>query len=104
MDFKDDFDYRFDWDADKANINLAKHKVSFDEGKTIFKDPFLITFPDEIHSDKEERLISVGTSVKERLLLVVHLEKLETLNGVVIRIISCRKATSSERKIYEESE
>jgi len=103
MDFKDDFDYRFDWDDDKANINFAKHKVSFDEGKTIFKDPFLITFPDELHSDKEERLISIGTSVNERLLLVVHLEKLETLNGVVIRIISCRKATSSERKIYEES-
>ena len=40
MEFKDDFDYRFDWDDDKANINLVKHKVSFDEGKTIFKDPF----------------------------------------------------------------
>ena len=104
MEFKDDFDYRFDWDDDKANINLVKHKVSFDEGKTIFKDPFLITFPDEQHSDEEERLISIGTSINERLLLVVHLEKLETLNSVVICIISCRKATSSERRIYEESE
>ena len=104
MEFKDEFDYRFDWDDDKANINLVKHKVSFDEGKTIFKDPFLITFPDELHSDEEERLISIGTSINERLLLVVHLEKMETLNGVVIRIISCRKATSSERKVYEKSE
>ena len=49
MGFKDEFDYRFDWDDDKAKINLVKHKVSFDEGKTIFKDPFLITFPDEFH-------------------------------------------------------
>jgi len=104
MEFKDEFEYRFDWDDDKANINLVKHKVSFDEGKTIFKDPFLITFPDELHSDKEERLISIGASINERLLLVVHLEKMETLNDLVIRIISCRKATSSERRKYEESE
>jgi uncharacterized DUF497 family protein len=37
----------FDWDENKARINLVKHKVSFDEGKTIFNDPFLITIPDE---------------------------------------------------------
>lgn len=96
--------YVFGWDESKANINLEKHKVSFDEAKTIFNDPFLLTFPDEEHSEKEERFISIGTSNKERILLAVHLEK-HTLNeNILIRIISCRKATASERIVYEESE
>ena len=81
-----------------------KHKVSFEEGKTIFYDPFIVTFPDELHSEKEDRLISIGTSINEKLLLVVHLEKEETFEGTLIRIISCRKATPPERKLYEEGE
>ncbi|MEW6404995.1 MAG: BrnT family toxin [Chloroflexota bacterium] len=88
----------------KAAINLVKHKVSFDEGKTIFYDPFILTFPDEFHSGNEERLISIGTSINERLLLVVHLEKEITEEGTVIRIIGCREATSTERRSYEEGE
>lgn len=93
----------YDWDRRKAQINLAKHKVSFEEGETIFDDPFLVTYPDEPHSEQEDRLISIGMSKNERVLLVVHVEKLETTNSILIRIISCRKATPSERKLYEES-
>jgi len=85
-------------------MNLAKHKVSFEEAQTIFADPFLVTFPDELHSEKEERLISIGVSTRERVLLAVHTEREETGKHIVIRIISCRKATVSERKIYEENE
>jgi hypothetical protein len=96
--------YIFQWDDDKARINLSKHKVSFEEGKTIFYDPFILTFRDEFHSQKEDRLISIGTSSNERLLLVVHLEREETSEGVFIRIINCRKATISERRLYEENE
>lgn len=96
--------FEFEWDENKANINLAKHKVSFDEAKTIFSDPFLITFRDTEHSNMEERFISIGTSSKERILLVVHLEKHPRNESILIRIISCRKATSAERKLYEESE
>lgn len=103
MDFNDDLIYEFNWDVKKARSNLAKHKVSFDEGKTIFKDPLLVTFPDIFHSNKEERLISIGMSKNERLLLIVHIEKMGMENFVLIRIISCRKATLAERKIYEES-
>jgi uncharacterized DUF497 family protein len=95
--------YEFEWDDSKAAINLAKHKVSFSEGKTVFKDPFLVTFPDDLHSDVENRLISIGMSEKRRLLLIVHVEKLEAVNFILIRIISCRKATPSERKMYEEN-
>jgi len=97
-------EYIFQWDDNKARVNLAKHKVSFEEGRSIFYDPFILTFRDEFHSRNEDRLISIGTSVNERLLLVVHLEREETSKGVFIRIISCRKATPSERRLYEEGE
>ena len=95
-------EFIFEWDASKARINLKKHEVSFEEAQTIFTDPFLVTFPDEFHSEKEERFISIGISTRERVLLVVHTEREEINEFIVIRIISCRKATSSERKIYEE--
>ncbi|KXK12843.1 MAG: hypothetical protein UZ14_CFX002002081 [Chloroflexi bacterium OLB14] len=97
-------EYVFSWDTNKANINLKKHKISFEEAKTIFNDPFLLTLPDEEHSETEERFISIGTSTKERILLVVHLEKHETENKSFVRIISCRKATPIERRKYEEKE
>jgi uncharacterized DUF497 family protein len=93
----------YDWDKKKAKINLTKHKVSFEEGETIFDDPFLVTFPDELHSEKEDRLISIGMSKYQRVLLVVHVEREETESFVLVRIISCRKATPTERKIYEEN-
>lgn len=91
----------FDWDEDKARRNRVAHKISFDEARTIFNDLFLVTFPDEYHSHQDERFISIGTSLKNRIILVVHTEGEE--NGViVIRVISARKATTSERRVYEE--
>lgn len=87
----------FEWDEDKARANLKKHKVSFEEGKTIFNDPVLFTFPDEEHSENEERYINIGTSEKGRILVLTHTER----QGK-IRIISCRKATGRERRFYEE--
>ena len=92
----------FEWDRNKARLNLVKHKVSFEEGKTIFEDPFLITFPDEFHSQNEDRLISIGESSQKRILLAVHVERLQSDKLITIRIISCRKATAVEKKIYEE--
>ncbi len=91
----------FEWDANKARANLGKHKVSFEEAKTLFNDPFLITFPDEFHSHTEERYIGIGYSTRGRVLLLVHTEYQESEETVVIRIISCRKATASEREVYE---
>ncbi len=86
----------------KAESNFRKHKVSFDEAKTIFNDSFLVTFADDFHSDGEKRFISIGNSASNRVLLVVHLEFSETEYEIIIRIISCRKATASERQIYEQ--
>lgn len=99
-----DMDYFFRWSDRKASANLTKHKVNFEEAKSIFYDPFILTAPDEFHSEKEERLISIGTSVSGKLLTVIHLEKEQTERGYLIRIISCRKATLQERRRYEEGE
>ena len=65
---------RFEWDEEKAAENLRKHKISFDEAKTIFGDPALLTVLDDKHSDEEDRFISVGTSNQTRILLAVHTE------------------------------
>lgn len=92
----------FEWDENKAKRNLKKHKVSFEEIKTVFNDPLLITFPDEYHSQVEERFISIGLSAHHKLLLVVFIEQKVTEETVTVRIISCRKATAMERKTYEE--
>jgi hypothetical protein len=94
----------FEWDVHKARENFKKHRVSFAEAKTIFNDPWLITFPDEHHSDDEERQISIGVSINHRILLVVHTEREEAEATIVIRLISCRKATMIERRTYEQSQ
>ncbi len=88
---------RFEWDERKASLNLKKHGIAFDEAKTVFRDPFLWTFPDDAHSVNEERYISIGRSTKGRTLVVIHV-----IRDTVIRMISCRKATNYERSVYEE--
>jgi uncharacterized DUF497 family protein len=87
----------FEWDGNKAQENIRKHKVSFDEATTVFMDPFSTTIPDPDHSGDEERFIDIGTSIKGQVLVVVYTER-----GANIRLISCRQATPLERKKYEE--
>ncbi len=87
----------FEWDEGKAKENLKKHRVGFDEATTIFTDPYSITVPDPDHSRDEQRYIDIGSSDKGRALVVVYTER-----GSIIRIVSCRKATPSERRMYEE--
>jgi uncharacterized DUF497 family protein len=86
----------FEWDRAKAETNRRKHKVTFDEAVSVFYDPLSATFPDPDSSRVEERLITVGHSSRQRLLVVVHTEQGET-----IRIISARLATAHERKRHE---
>jgi uncharacterized protein len=88
----------FEWDDEKAVSNLKKHDVSFEEGATIFNDPLIATIFDPDHSEDEERYVSMGISVQGRLLVVIHTER-----GERIRLISCRKAISAERKAYEKN-
>jgi len=87
----------FELDEEKAKANLKKHRVSFDEAITVLIDSFSITIPDPDHSLDEQRYIDIGISDNGRVLVVVYTER-----GSNIRIISCRKATPSERKLYEE--
>lgn len=86
----------FEWDAAKASENLKNHRVSFEEAKSIFNDPLLLTFPDPEHSDEEHRYINIGVSSHSRILLVVFTDRKGKL-----RIISSRKATAKEKKLYE---
>jgi uncharacterized DUF497 family protein len=90
-------DLIFEWDEDKASSNLQKHKVSFEEAKTVFNDPLLLTYPDIFSSVEEDRFINIGISSNGRILIVIHTER-----SGYIRIISSRTATKSERLTYEE--
>lgn len=87
---------KFEWDANKAVSNLAKHGVSFDEAKTVFNDPLYVDFYDPDHSDDEERYLIVGESKLGRLLVVSYTERKDS-----IRVISAREVTRSEREAYE---
>ncbi len=86
----------FEWDPDKAASNLRKHGVSFDEAAEVFLDREGIEEFDPAHSVEEPRYRRIGLS-SQRLLLVVFIDRSED----VIRIISARKATGKEHKLYE---
>ncbi|NCR02142.1 MAG: BrnT family toxin [Microcystis aeruginosa G13-12] len=88
---------QFEWNKNKAVKNLSKHGVSFEEAKTVFDDPLYVDFYDPEHSESEERYLIVGESDRGRLLIVSYTER-----GDVIRLISAREVTQTEREAYEE--
>ncbi|GHU83182.1 hypothetical protein FACS189468_8120 [Spirochaetia bacterium] len=85
------------WAPDKEKINISKHKVSFDEAKSVFFDPNAKIIHDPDHSIEEERFIILGLSKKLNLLVVCHCYK---ENEDIIRIITARKATKQEMDQY----
>ena len=87
----------FEWDNEKAKSNLAKHGISFEEASTVFGDTLSLTIYDPGHSAVEDRFVIIGLSHKQKLLVVVHTER-----GDSIRIISARRAAKTERTSYEE--
>jgi len=88
---------KFEWDARKADSNLKKHGVSFQEAASVFGDALSITYYDPDHSVREHRFITVGVSRSGRVLMVAHTDR-----GDNVRIISARKTTRKEREYYEE--
>jgi uncharacterized DUF497 family protein len=86
----------FEWNRKKADANRRKHGITFDEASTVFYGPLSATFVDPDSVGAEERLVTVGHSTLQRLLVVVHRERDEK-----IRIISARLATAHERKRHE---
>jgi uncharacterized DUF497 family protein len=88
---------RYNWDPRRAATNLRAHGVSFEEAATALRDELALTGRDPDHSVGEARYVTFGVSARGRLLVVAHTEQ-----SGVIRIISARSATRSERRIYEE--
>ncbi len=89
--------YIFEWDPVKAETNVRKHGVTFDEGSTIFGDPLNLLMADPDHSLDEERYVLLGISNRRRLLVVAFAERPPRT-----RLISARRATRQERRRYEE--
>ena len=86
----------FEWDEIKAEENLRKHGISFEEAKTVFNDPLSITIYDPDYSTDEDRYLDVGLSSAGRMLVVCYTER-----GANIRLISSRTASKKERQSYE---
>ncbi len=87
----------FEWDAEKAEANFAKHGVRFTESLSVFDDDLAITVPDDASDPIERRFVSIGTGAKGRVLVVVY-----SWRRTNIRIISARRAETHERAEYEE--
>ena len=87
----------FTWSPTKADLNLRKHKVSFQEASTVFNDPLSVTYPDPDHSMDENRFIIIGLSQRNKVVVVSH-----TYTNNSTQIISARPATRRERKFYEQ--
>ncbi len=87
----------FEWDSAKAETNLKKHGISFEEAKSVFYDDYARVKPDPDHSIVENRFIIQGVSKQNRLLVISFADRNEK-----IRIISARKSTNREKKQYEE--
>ena len=88
---------KFEWDENKGAVNLSKHKISFEEAKTVFDDPLYVDLYDPDHSEEEDRYIIVGESQQGNLLIVSYTER-----GDFMRLISAIKVTRMEREVYEE--
>lgn len=88
--------FKFEWNPDKAQTNLLKHHVSFDEASTVFGDPLSLTIADPDHSEGEHRYLLLGIASSGRLLVVSFTEREQR-----VRIISARLANKKERNDYE---
>ncbi|MDP3147858.1 MAG: BrnT family toxin [Ignavibacteria bacterium] len=88
----------FIWDKNKAKLNHEKHKLSFEEAVTVFADPLAFIFDDDEHSRIEKRLLIIGHTNKNKIIIVSFTERNQH-----IRIISARKVTTKEKQDYEEN-
>ena len=93
-------DLRFVWDEKKNRANIRKHRVSFEEAETAFKDENALLYYDPDHSEDEDRFILLGLSTKLRVLVVCHCFRESEL---VVRIISARRANKLEGRAYRET-
>lgn len=84
------------WDPAKALLNIRKHRIEFSHAATVLNDPMAVTVEDKGHD--EQRLATIGADLLGRVLVVVYAYN----DKEEIRLISARKATPNERRVYEE--
>ena len=89
------------WDDNKSIGNLAKHGVSFETAKLVFDDPLHLSRQDRVENG-EQRWQTIGQVADCVLLLVAHIWFDDDDGTEHIRIISARRATKIERKVYEQ--
>ena len=85
-----DFQFRLEWDSQKASSNLAKHGVAFAQAATVLLDPLAATVPDDEHSEGDRRWVILGLSGTGLLLAVVHIWEEAEAGSASVRIISAR--------------
>lgn len=98
-----DWAYDFDWDTHKADSNLKKHGVTFEQAATVFLDALALTVFDEAHSQHEERWFTLGYATDGVLLAVAHTYEVTSTTSVRVRIISARPASRQEQLFYADS-
>jgi uncharacterized DUF497 family protein len=89
----------FEWDLAKAESNLRKHGVSFEEATTAFADRRAVFRDDLAHSEEEDRFLIIGCSKNDRILIVAYTYR----TADIVRVISARPVTNAERRLYEEA-
>jgi len=89
---------KFEWDSSKADSNIKKHGISFEEAKSVFYDEYAIQFYQNDNKEGEDRFLLLGLSSMHKVLMICHCER---DSGNTVRIISARKATKNERHFYE---
>lgn len=94
--------YNFEWDLEKNEQNQKKHRVTFEQAATVFRDPRMLSLYDDEHSEAEERWITLGLSAVSGLIVVHHTFEEIDAETVDIRIFSSRKATKHEIRQYSE--
>ena len=95
-------EYNFEWDPEKARINILKHRVSFEQAASVFQDPRALSIYDKVHSEAEDRWITMGITSNHQIIIVNHTIKHMDDNSCLIRIFSSRKATDKEESQYLE--
>jgi uncharacterized protein len=88
----------FEWDTSKAETNVRKHGISFEEAETAFYDQSSRVSYDPDHSQTEDRYLLLGMSDSRQLIVVCHIYR---QNGEYVRIISARRATKTEQQQYQ---
>lgn len=86
---------RVTWDPAKAAGNVRKHGIPFDDARTVFHDPLMLSIDDHEHSDREERYLAIGESINGRLIVVSY-----AVRDEVARLITARHAEPAERRRY----